>query len=203
VAGSDETREKRPLRQCAACRSRRPKGEMLRIVADGEGRIWPDVLQKAGGRGAYICMQAECIAGLRRMRRSGKSGLKLTPAVIADLLERVKVALFQICGQYLRRHRSRLMIGRDAVVRGLAARKPALVLLAGDAGEALKRQIRGIAQGRSRAGDETTLLSFADADGIGAVLGREKVAVLALETASMDGKFQRFCIWHERLRESE
>ena len=49
-----------PLRMCIACREMFPKKEMLRVVKNADGEIYPDYTGKAPGRGAYICSAEEC-----------------------------------------------------------------------------------------------------------------------------------------------
>ena len=44
-----------PERTCLACRKRRPKPELLRIVRAPEGGVTVDPAGKGDGRGAYIC----------------------------------------------------------------------------------------------------------------------------------------------------
>ena len=48
-----------PTRTCLGCRRQRPKGEMLRLVRRADGRVEADGL--AGGRGAYVCAERECL----------------------------------------------------------------------------------------------------------------------------------------------
>jgi len=50
-----------PLRRCIACRSVRPKADLLRFVADEGLRLTCDPAQKAAGRGAYCCKNNSCI----------------------------------------------------------------------------------------------------------------------------------------------
>ena len=50
-----------PVRQCAACRTKRNKEELLRIVRSPEGTISLDRSHKASGRGAYLCRDIRCI----------------------------------------------------------------------------------------------------------------------------------------------
>lgn len=50
-----------PVRQCAACRGRFEKRELLRIVRTPDGRIVPDEKGKTPGRGVYICRKEECL----------------------------------------------------------------------------------------------------------------------------------------------
>jgi predicted RNA-binding protein YlxR (DUF448 family) len=61
-----------PERTCVACRSLRPKREMVRVVRTAAGPREPDVQAtvrytveidptgKKSGRGAYLCRQREC-----------------------------------------------------------------------------------------------------------------------------------------------
>ena len=70
--------EKRiPERLCVGCRQMKPKTELLRIIRMPDGSFHVDAGLKAGGRGAYICRNAECIRcaiekrGLERSFRTG------------------------------------------------------------------------------------------------------------------------------------
>ena len=49
-----------PERTCVACRSQRPKREMVRVVRAPDGAVSVDPTGKKSGRGAYLCSQAEC-----------------------------------------------------------------------------------------------------------------------------------------------
>lgn len=51
---------KTPFRMCIACREMKPKKDMLRIVKNADGEIFPDPTGKAAGRGAYICDGEAC-----------------------------------------------------------------------------------------------------------------------------------------------
>lgn len=52
--------KKIPMRMCVACKTMKPKKELIRIVKDEE-KIFIDYSGKANGRGAYICNNIECI----------------------------------------------------------------------------------------------------------------------------------------------
>ena len=49
-----------PERTCVACRSLRPKREMVRVVRTADGAVEIDPTGKKSGRGAYLCRLAEC-----------------------------------------------------------------------------------------------------------------------------------------------
>lgn len=58
-----------PERTCIACRQKRPKWEMVRIVRTPEGNLEIDSRGKKAGRGAYLCKQQSCWeAGLMKKR---------------------------------------------------------------------------------------------------------------------------------------
>jgi hypothetical protein len=50
-----------PQRQCIACRNQRPKRELVRIVRNAEGHLLFDPKGKLPGRGAYLCVSANCL----------------------------------------------------------------------------------------------------------------------------------------------
>jgi uncharacterized protein len=49
-----------PQRTCVACRSERPKRDMVRIVRSPDGAVEVDPTGKRSGRGAYLCLQPPC-----------------------------------------------------------------------------------------------------------------------------------------------
>jgi hypothetical protein len=49
-----------PERTCVACRTKRPKRELIRIVRTPSGAVVVDKRQKQNGRGAYLCPQRAC-----------------------------------------------------------------------------------------------------------------------------------------------
>lgn len=49
-----------PIRRCVGCGIRRPKREMLRIVANENG-LEVDADQRKSTRGAYVCPTSRCI----------------------------------------------------------------------------------------------------------------------------------------------
>jgi len=49
-----------PTRTCVACRTARPKRELLRVVRTPGGTIALDATGRAPGRGAYVCVDPAC-----------------------------------------------------------------------------------------------------------------------------------------------
>jgi len=56
-----------PERSCLACRRKKAKCELTRIVRTAEGGVEIDPRGKKAGRGAYLCRVRECwVTGLKR-----------------------------------------------------------------------------------------------------------------------------------------
>lgn len=49
-----------PMRTCVACRSEKPKKELIRIVRTKDGEFIVDKTGKVSGRGAYLCDDKSC-----------------------------------------------------------------------------------------------------------------------------------------------
>lgn len=59
--------KKIPMRTCVACRTEKPKKELIRVVKFGED-IRLDFTGKLNGRGAYVCNDKNCIAKLKKQK---------------------------------------------------------------------------------------------------------------------------------------
>ncbi|GGM94732.1 hypothetical protein GCM10007092_05070 [Thermus composti] len=74
-----------PIRMCVACRRRRPKGELLRILLTPEGFVL-DPSGKRPGRGAYVCPDnPECWKEKKLRRFAGAKAKALAEALAAHL----------------------------------------------------------------------------------------------------------------------
>ncbi len=60
--------KKIPMRTCIACRSEKPKKELVRIVKNKENVFAVDRTGKLSGRGAYICDDSNCVQKLLKKR---------------------------------------------------------------------------------------------------------------------------------------
>ena len=97
-----------PVRSCVVCRSRRPRGELLRLSRDPAGQVIPDLSGVLPGRGGWVCPTAECLRGLcarpRQLGRAFRSEAVVWPAAAvlrARLLQAVDSELFSLirrCG---------------------------------------------------------------------------------------------------------
>ncbi len=75
--GADEANaaERAPLRTCVGCRRRRPRPELVRLVAEASGAVILDIPARAPGRGAYLCRDSgmACLRVAQRRRSLSRS----------------------------------------------------------------------------------------------------------------------------------
>ena len=60
--------KKIPMRTCIACRTEKPKKQLIRIVKNKEGVFAVDRTGKLSGRGAYICDDKNCMTKLLKKK---------------------------------------------------------------------------------------------------------------------------------------
>lgn len=78
--------KKIPMRMCVGCREMKPKKELLRVVRSPEGQVSLDVTGKKPGRGAYCCLNAEC---LRRALKQGQLDRQLEVKLSEEVNEQL------------------------------------------------------------------------------------------------------------------
>ena len=78
--------KKIPMRQCLGCREMKPKRELIRVVRSPEGEISLDFKGKANGRGAYVCLSAECLKKAIRAKALERAFQTAIPENIYDRL---------------------------------------------------------------------------------------------------------------------
>jgi predicted RNA-binding protein YlxR (DUF448 family) len=68
VGGSAKrlTEARARLRKCSGCGLEFPKSSLLRVVRSTDGEVSVDSSGRASGRGAYLCVNAECVAKARK-----------------------------------------------------------------------------------------------------------------------------------------
>ncbi|PSR27669.1 hypothetical protein SAMN00768000_2902 [Sulfobacillus thermosulfidooxidans DSM 9293] len=83
--------KKIPMRTCVACRTTRPKRELIRVVRTPQGTVTIDGRGKMSGRGAYICPTVTCFdQALKSKRLEGALEVTLQDEVIEQLRQLVE-----------------------------------------------------------------------------------------------------------------
>ena len=70
------------LRTCVGCLEKFEPENLVRVVVDPRGRVLMDRLQKAPGRGAYVCYDAACLAKAEK-NRGFQRALKTPQSVVS------------------------------------------------------------------------------------------------------------------------
>ena len=87
--------KKIPLRKCVGCGSLKEKRERIRVVKTPEDEVVLDATGRKNGRGAYICMNPECLRAARKSKGLERS-LKISiPEKVYDGLEKEMSSLAQ------------------------------------------------------------------------------------------------------------
>ncbi|MBN1976294.1 MAG: YlxR family protein [Anaerolineae bacterium] len=77
-----------PQRTCIACRTVRPRRDLVRIVRTPEGVVMLDETGKRNGRGAYLCRQRGCLeTALQQQQLERVLKTSLTAEVESELRE--------------------------------------------------------------------------------------------------------------------
>lgn len=80
--------KKIPMRQCVGCGEMKNKKEMMRVLKTAEGPIVLDTTGKKNGRGAYLCMEKECLVKARKNKGLERSFKMSIPDEIYESLEK-------------------------------------------------------------------------------------------------------------------
>lgn len=77
-----------PLRQCAGCREKKPKQELIRIIRTPEKEVILDRDGRKNGRGVYLCPSPECLKKVRKSRALARALKTEIPEEIYDRLDK-------------------------------------------------------------------------------------------------------------------
>ncbi|MDX8404497.1 MAG: DUF448 domain-containing protein [Mariprofundaceae bacterium] len=194
-----ESKRKLNQRQCLICRNRAEKNTMLRLVVDDEDQVWPDLHQKAPGRGTYLCMQKACLENLSDKRLGAlRRDFNVQLPQSSKLIERMRGGLHQQLMRLFSQYRAVAVVGRDAVMHQMWKDRPLLILLAVNAGDALVRQINDAVEKRREAGKKTVVLDGFSVSFLAEAFARDKISVAALDIRHSSAKLYQFCVWYER-----
>ena len=80
--------KKIPMRQCVACREKKEKYALARVVRTPEGEVMYDSRGKISGRGAYVCRDLKCLEKAVRSRALARALECDIPDEAFDVLRR-------------------------------------------------------------------------------------------------------------------
>jgi len=76
-----------PVRTCAACRTRRPQGVLMRVARHPAGGVLVDMNRaRAPGRGVYLCRSLPCVElAARRQALRRALGVEVPASIYVEL----------------------------------------------------------------------------------------------------------------------
>ena len=80
------TNKKIPMRQCIGCGEMKSKKEMTRVIKNPEGEFLIDATGRQNGRGAYICVNSECLQKAIKSKGLERSFKAPIPKEMYDML---------------------------------------------------------------------------------------------------------------------
>ena len=77
-----------PLRKCIGCGESKAKSGLIRIVRNAEGDIFTDKTGRAGGRGAYICNNKDCVDRAMKTKGLDRTFKTKVPLTVYEALKK-------------------------------------------------------------------------------------------------------------------
>jgi len=171
------------------------KNRLLRLVCDDEGQWWPDLRQKAAGRGKYLCLETKCLHRLndRQVQRIFAGGSRRL------LFVRIHDAIAQRLRELMHRMRGRSMLGKDAVLQVLWQTTPLVVVVAEDASTGLCDRIVQAVDKHCGQQTATRLLRAGTMADFGAIYDRDRVAVMAWNRDALTDRLTTLMGWQQQM----
>ena len=189
-------------RTCIACRQIKDKKQLIRYVIAPDGQLIVDYLQRLPGRGAYTCIEAQCVRDAVKknsFQRSFKGQqLSVDPVqLIGQVAQAVERKITSLIG--MARKSRQFIAGSSAVSDALKKGSSlALILIATDISTTIEKKIAALAL---RNHIETAC--FYDKQTMGQLLGREERSVIAIQSGLLaDSLLKELHLHRELVREN-
>jgi hypothetical protein len=170
---------KDPQRSCISCRTTRDKKELLRFVLAPDRTLVPDLLSKLPGRGAYTCLNRECMrsaAQKGQFARTFKGEVKFEGS--EQLIKQVVERLEERIGSYLAlaNKAGKVVSGSDQVLESIKKRKTGFVFIAIDISTDIGAKVREMADRFA-----VPHIAIFDKDRLGAYIGKGLRSAVSIE----------------------
>ncbi|MEY4270071.1 MAG: hypothetical protein RLZZ58_1287, partial [Pseudomonadota bacterium] len=184
----ERSRGHEPERRCILTGDRAGTDMLIRLAVDGDGHVFPDVLGKAPGRGAWIGVDRAALdTALAKGKLKGALAHTLKTKDIhvpADLGARIAAALERVTLDRLglESRSGYLLTGSERIEAACRGGAVALLLHAADAAPDGRRKLAQawrVGSGTEGSGEEGLMVP-ADREQLSAALGRENAVHLAL-----------------------
>lgn len=176
--------ERGPQRTCLGCRNVFDRNDLLRFVLAPQGLLLVDYKGRLPGRGAYTCLNRDCIAEAVRRRQFARTFKQEISSVAEDSIatELRRQIQERICGLIgMARKSHQLLSGSSLVLDRLSASASlAFVIIASDVSDGIGEKVTGRALYHS-----VPLYRMFEKEFLGRLLGTGQRSVLALLPGSL------------------
>ncbi|HEY5673253.1 MAG TPA: DUF448 domain-containing protein [Malonomonas sp.] len=177
-----------PQRTCIACRQARSQDQLVRYVVAPDGALLVDYRHRLPGRGAYTCIDLQCLqtAVTRKQFQRSFQG-KCSEVSFVALQDGLQQALLQRITNLIgmARKSSQVSSGSNAVIAALRQRSlPALVLMSEDISAGIAEKIRELSDRQNVSCSQMFTKGM-----LGQVLGKGERSVLAIQAGPLADAF--------------
>jgi predicted RNA-binding protein YlxR (DUF448 family) len=187
--------QEKPQRSCLGCRQARDRDLLLRFVLAPDGELVPDIEAKLPGRGAYTCVDANCLRAAIKQRQFSRAFKQEVATAPPDQMAAQLGAIMQkrILGYLGLANRAGQVISGGSLVSDAvrSGNKPGLVLVATDVSESIGEKIELLA-----AVNHITYFRCLNKDDFGAILGKAPRSAVAIRkggfVAQLKNEIERY-----------
>ena len=172
----------KPQRSCLVCRQARDKDSLIRFVLSPQGEVVPDIESKLPGRGAYTCINEQCLRAALKQRQFSRAFKRevvtLTPDEMAGQVAGIMHG--RILGFIGLANRAGKVISGGSMVSDAirGGHKPGLILMANDVSASIGDKIVTLA-----AVHRIACIHIMTKDDFGAILGKAPRSAVAIKTS--------------------
>lgn len=175
---------KQPQRTCVACRQVADQDRLVRYVLAPDGQVLVDYRHKLPGRGAYTCLNSDCLETAvtrRQFQRSFKG--EGTPPLAENLIKALKDQIAARAEALLgmARKSGRVESGSNAVLGSLRKEKKfALLILSEDISESIGEKLTAAAEKQG-----IPVFNMLGKNRLGQLLGKGERSVAAIAIGAL------------------
>ena len=179
---------KAPVRQCVSCRERETRGDLVRLVVGPDGQIAVDARARIGGRGAWVHATRGCLSAAEKKHLAERSlKVPVSRGSGGDLVANVRDALARKAASLVgvAKRKSELAVGAAGVAETLERRRVWLLVVANDSLES------DVVVKTTRDHGAVPVAVMGRRSELGALLGRDEVAIAAITDRSIAEELKR------------
>jgi predicted RNA-binding protein YlxR (DUF448 family)/ribosomal protein L30E len=175
--------QEKPLRSCLGCRQVREKDSLIRFVLSPQGEVVPDIESKLPGRGAYTCINNNCLRTALKQRQFFRAFKREVVTVSPDEMVGQVASIMhgRILGYIGMANRTGKVISGGSMVSDAirGGNKPGLVLVAQDVSASIGDKIITLAEVQ-----RVACIQVLTKDDFGAILGKAPRSAVSIKSGA-------------------